>query len=183
MKKSYLKLVRSSLRSLRHPRLRHRWWWQTLSKPIAQRSLWIPCRDTVANGSAIGVFFSMIPIPFQMVPAALIAMRAKANIPFALASCWVTNPVTIGPILWMQYSLGKWMHMSLGISLPHFLSRPPFKFPQAGIDFLLGMTTSAIVCALLVYPIVYLFSAIMPHHLPVRRRKRAKVAESAPSEP
>jgi hypothetical protein len=33
------------------------------------------------------------------------------------------------------------------------------------------MISSGVIVALLAYPIVHLFSAIMPHHLPVRRRR------------
>jgi uncharacterized protein (DUF2062 family) len=41
-----------------------------------------------------------------MVPAALIAMRFRANVPFAMAACWITNPVTAGPALFGQFVLG-----------------------------------------------------------------------------
>ena len=195
MKKRYLKMVRSALRSLRHPRLRHRPWWKSITKPVANRQLWIPCRDTVAHGLAIGLFFSLIPIPFQMLPAALVAIRAKANIPFAMAACWITNPLTTGPILWAQYTLGNWMCNTLRVPVPHFtfdalsdwirntlgISIPHFSFdvPNVGnIDignfnaasFLLGMFTIACLAPFLAYPLVHLFSAIMPHHLPVRKK-------------
>jgi len=174
MKKHYLRLVRRALRSLRHPRLRHRQWWQTISRPIAKRALWIPCRDTVAGGLAIGLFFSMMLMPFQMVPAALLAMRAKANVPFAIAACWVTNPITVGPVLWGQCALGAWMREVLGVPMPHFLVNVALKVPDVGTlnaaSYLLGMMTSGVVLALCAYPLVHLFSAILPQHLPVRRR-------------
>lgn len=174
MKKRYLKMVRGALRSLRHPRLRHRPWWKTITKPVANRQLWIPCRDTVASGMAIGLFCSMILIPFQMLPAALIAMRMKANVPFAMATCWITNPLTIGPVLWAQCALGEWMRNTLGVPMPHFLSRHAFDVPDVGslnaASFLLGMIASALLLPMLAYPIVHLFSAIMPHHLPVRKK-------------
>lgn len=183
MKKSYLKLVRSAFRSLRHPRLRHRRWWRVLTRPVANRQLWIPCRDSVANGLAIGLFFSMIMMPFQMIPAALVAMRAKANIPFAMAACWVTNPVTIGPILWLQCVMGEWMRHTLGVPMPHFLTRHSFHVPEAGTlnfaSFLLGMSSSAVLMALLAYPLVHIFSAVLPQHLPVRKSKTPRQESSS----
>lgn len=179
MKKRYLRMVRRAFRSLRHPRLRHRPWWQAASRPVANRALWIPCRDTVAAGLSIGLFFSMILMPFQMIPAALLAMRAKANVPFAMAACWVTNPVTIGPILWGQCALGQWMRDSLGVPMPYFLAHVAFKVPDVGslnaASFILGMISSGVALALLAYPLVHLFSAIMPQHLPVRRRRVRQV--------
>ncbi len=175
MKKRYLRMVRGALRSLRHPRLRNRQWWKVLTKPVADRNLWIPCRDSIAHGLAIGFFFSMILMPFQMIAAALVGIRAKANIPFTMAACWVTNPITVGPILWGQCALGQWMRDVLGVPMPRFMINVAFKAPEAGslnaASLLLGMITSALLLALLAYPMVHLFAAVMPHYLPVRKKK------------
>lgn len=174
MKKRYLKLVRRALKALRHPNLRHRRWWLFLSRPVANRCLWVPCRDTVATGMAIGLFFSMMLMPFQMIPAALIAMRFRANIPFAMACCWVTNPVTAAPVIYGQFRLGDWLRETLLVPMPGFLTKVQFEIPGVGMvnaaSYMLGMITSGVVVALCAYPLVHLFSAVMPHHLPVRRR-------------
>jgi len=173
MRKRYLKLVRQALKSLRHPRLRHRPWWQALSRRIGNRALWIPCRDTVATGLTIGLFFSMMLMPFQMIPAAIIAMWLRANVPFALAGCWVSNPLTTPPVLYIQFRLGDWMRDTLSVPMPGFLSKVQFDVSGVGqlnaASFILGMFTSGILLASCAYPLVHLFSAIMPHHLPVRR--------------
>jgi uncharacterized protein (DUF2062 family) len=175
MKKHYLKMVRQALKSLRHPRLRHRPWWQALTRRIGDRTLWIPCRDTVAAGLSIGLFFSMMLMPFQMIPAAIIAMLMRANVPFAIAAVWVTNPLTTPPVLYGQFRLGDWMRDKLLVPMPDFLANVQFEVPHVGTlnlaSFLLGMITSGIVLACCAFPLVHLFSAIMPHHLPVRRRR------------
>lgn len=175
MKKRYLKMVKQSLKALRHPHLRHRRWWIALTRPIANRCLWIPCRDSVATGLSIGLFFSMMLMPFQMVPSILVAMRFKANIPFAIAACWVTNPVTSGPVWYGQFMLGQWMRDHLHVPMPHFITTVQFEVPGLGMlnaaSFILGMITSGVILSMCAFPIVHLFSAIMPHHLPVRRRK------------
>jgi uncharacterized protein (DUF2062 family) len=186
MKKRYLKLVRSALRSLRHPNLRHRAWWRSLTRPLADRALWIPCRDTVAAGLSIGLFFSMMLMPFQMIPAALLAIRVRANVPFAMAAVWITNPLTMAPTIGLQFLLGEWMRHTLGVPMPHFLEKAAFTVHGVGSinasSFILGMITSGVVLALAAYPITHLFSAVMPHHLPVRKQ-RGKImrAHSAPS--
>lgn len=178
MKKKYMWLVKSAFRSLRHPQLRHRKWWQTLTRPVTNRALWIPCRDTVASGLAIGLFFSMMtPLPFQMVPSTLLAMRVKANVPFAIAGCWITNPVTTPPVLWGQFLLGDWLRHTCGVPMPHFLAKVSFTVEKIGelnaASFMLGMISSAVILALAAYPIVHAFSAILPHHLPVRKKRLA----------
>jgi uncharacterized protein (DUF2062 family) len=178
MKKGYLKLVRSSLRAMRHPHLRDRAWWRVISRPVADRRLWIPCRDTVAAGMAIGMFFSLMPMPFQSIAATLLAMRFRANIPFAFAACWISNPFTTTAILVGQCFLGNWLRHTLDVPMPQFLAQVQFHVPKVGMfnaaSFVLGMIVSGVLAALLSYPIVHAFSALMPHHLPVRRLRKSK---------
>jgi uncharacterized protein len=179
MKERYLKMVRQSFRMLRHKRMRGRPWWRKLTKPLFDRHLWIPCRDTVASGLAIGMFFSMILVlPMQMIFAAVLAMRFKVNVPFAMAACWVSNIFTNVPIGMAQVWLGSWLRDALGFPMPGFLVKVYFRIPEMGevnaASFLLGMFVSAVLLALAAFPIVHLFSAIMPHHLPVRKAMRLK---------
>jgi uncharacterized protein len=180
MKERYLKMVRSSFRMLRHKRMRGRPWWRKLTKPLFDRHLWIPCRDTVASGLAIGLFFSMILVlPFQMLFAAVLAMRFKVNVPFAMAACWVSNIFTNVPIGMAQVWLGSWMRDALGFPMPGFLTKVFLKIPEVGevnaASFMLGMFVSAVFLALVSYPLVHLFSALMPHHLPVRKLRALRM--------
>ena len=73
MKRKYLWMVRRAYRALRHPKLRHREWWKKLTRPLFERRLWKPCRDTVAVGLAIGLFFGLIPLIPQSLFAAIAA--------------------------------------------------------------------------------------------------------------
>lgn len=189
MKKRYLRMVRQTFKTLRHRRLRHRLWWRTLTNPLFDRSLWVPCRDTVASGLAVGLFFSIMLIPFQTLPAAICTMRLRGNIPFAVAATWLSNPFTTPAILFGQFRLGQWMRDTLGVPMPEFLTNVHFQAPGVGTlnaaSFILGMISSGVLLAMAAYPIVHLFSAIMPHHLPVRsRRARAvKTVRQAPPAP
>jgi uncharacterized protein (DUF2062 family) len=174
MKARYLKMVRQSFRMLRHKRMRDRPWWKKLTKPLLDRHLWVPCRDTVASGLAIGLFFSMILVlPFQMLFAAVLAMRFKVNVPFAMAACWVSNIFTNVPIGVAQVWLGAWMRNTLGFPMPGFMTKVYFMVPEVGevnaASLFLGMMVSAVLLALVSFPLVHLFSAVMPHHLPIRK--------------
>lgn len=182
MKKRYLKLVRSAFRTLRHRRLRHRSWWRTMTKPLFARTLWVPCRDTVANGLAIGMFFAMLP-PFtpQSLFAAIVAMCAKANVPFAMAACFVSNFLTTPFIMWGQNNLGLWLFDLFDIPLL------PGNWQLLGVHlnpgaYILGFMVTGLLLSLLTYPVVHLFSALMPHHLPVLRRKAVRIAPVRPSQ-
>lgn len=177
-------MVRRAYRAMRHPSLRHRPWWKALTRTIFERRLWKPCRDTVAGGLSIGLFFGMMPIPFQSVIAAVIAARAKMNIPFAIVSTWITNPLTVVPIWLFQESFGSWLRHSLGFPMPNFLEKVHFNVPITDADmnaasFILGFMITGIIGALIAFPLTHLFSAILPHHLPrlpqLHRNKRPSV--------
>ena len=132
MKVHYLRMVRRAFRALRHKRLRHRVWWQKISKPLFHRSLWVPCRDTVASGLAIGLFFSMMPLIPQSIIAAILAMRVKVNVPFAMAACFISNPITNGPFWYAQIHLGQWLINVLSLPVPPFLAKAQTSLPGIG---------------------------------------------------
>jgi uncharacterized protein len=153
---------------------------------MLDRALWIPCRDTVASGLAIGLFFSMFLIlPLQMLFAAVLAIRFRVNVPFAMLACWLSNVFTNVPIGLAQIWLGDWMRHSLNFPMPRFLENVHVNVPEIGeinaASFLLGMVISAVLMAVISYPIVHVFSAVMPHHLPViKRAKKVKGAVVLP---
>jgi uncharacterized protein (DUF2062 family) len=180
MKVHYLRMVRRTFRALRHKKLRHRPWWQKLSKPLFHRSLWVPCRDTVAKGLAIGLYFSMIPFIPQSIVAAILAMRMKANVPFAVAACFISNPITNVPFWFVQIRLGQWLIETFHVHVP--FEKVQVTLPGVGLvsmsNFFVGFTALGLIMALLAYPLVHLFSALLPHHLPVRRRRANVMGET-----
>ncbi|MES2981961.1 MAG: DUF2062 domain-containing protein [Verrucomicrobiota bacterium] len=167
---------------LKHRRLRDRPWWRAMTKPLFDRSLWIPCRDTVAAGLAIGGFFSMILVlPLQSLFAAVVAMRFRVNIPFAILACFISNMFTNLPIGLVQVAMGDWMRETLGIKVPGFegVQISPLGVDVNAASFLLGMIVSGVLLSLVAFPIVHLFSVIMPHHLPVLKRRPKPVEKTS----
>lgn len=47
-----------------------------------------------------------IPIPSQMLVAALSAIFFRANLPLSVALVWISNPLTMGPIFYFNYVVG-----------------------------------------------------------------------------
>lgn len=183
IKRRYLRLVRRAYRMLRSPRLKRHPWLLKLLAPIFNRELWHPCRETVASGLGIGLFVAMLPIPGQMVLAAVIAMRLRANVAIAIAACWVTNPATIPIILPLQANFGTFLHDSVGLpeipvisewegTIPAILGLPS-QTVNAG-SFITGFVVTALLCFLLAFPLIYALSALMPKLLPKTRYQRAK---------
>ncbi len=109
----------------------------------------------------------MMPLPFQMIIAALACLRAKANIPIALAACWVSNPFTQIPIWVSQAKLGQWLLENTSIKLP-FEEFVMHEVYWMGMhihpgSFILGFFMMGIFASLLAYPIVYGIYALLPH--------------------
>ena len=63
-------------------------------------------RRSTAGGVATGLFFAFIPVPGQMVLAALTAIVLRVNLPLSVILVWITNPVTIPPLLYLAYKTG-----------------------------------------------------------------------------
>ena len=73
------------------------------------------------------------------------------------------------------------MRDEAGVPMPEFLVKVGFEIPGAGelnaASFLLGMSVCGILLALCSYPLVHLFSLILPQHLPVRTAAIRNAAE------
>tara|TARA_R110002072_G_scaffold90500_7_gene202484 strand:- start:33092 stop:33634 length:543 start_codon:yes stop_codon:yes gene_type:complete len=76
---------------------------------IHDPNLWHLNRRSVSKAFAFGLFWGCIPIPLQMLAAALCAMRFKANLPLSVAIVWFSNPLTMPPIFYAEYLLGAWI--------------------------------------------------------------------------
>ena len=66
-------------------------------------------RRSVAGGVGVGLFCAMLPIPGQMLVAGLLAIGLRVNLVLSVVLIWITNPVTIPPIFYFNYSLGTWI--------------------------------------------------------------------------
>jgi uncharacterized protein (DUF2062 family) len=63
----------------------------------------------VAGAAFIGLFCAFLPIPFQMLIAAVFAIASGCNLPLSVALVWITNPITMAPIYYVTYRLGAWL--------------------------------------------------------------------------
>lgn len=63
-------------------------------------------KRSVSLGAFIGLFWTFMPVPTQMVPAAFCAFWARANVPISVAMVWISNPITLPPIMVFCYTVG-----------------------------------------------------------------------------
>ena len=94
-----------------HRHLRH------LGRVLHDPALWHLNRRSAAGAVALGLFVAWIPAPLQMLLAALGAIVLRVNLPVAVATVWVANPVTMPPMFWLAYTLGAWLMGGPGVRL------------------------------------------------------------------
>jgi uncharacterized protein (DUF2062 family) len=82
-------------------------WLAPFRRWLSHPNLWHLNRRSVAGAVAIGLFAGLIPGPFQMLGALLLAVPLRRNIPVALAVTFYTNPFTIVPLYLLAYGYGK----------------------------------------------------------------------------
>lgn len=76
---------------------------------LVHPELWQLHRRSVGGAFFIGLFCAFMPVPSQMVLAALCALAVRCNLPIAVSLVWITNPLTIGPMFYFAYRLGAWV--------------------------------------------------------------------------
>ena len=82
-------------------------------RPVAHRvllpQLWRFHRRSVPRGVALGILVGVLIPVAQTIVAALLALPARANVPVAALTTFITNPFTTPPIWIGAYWLGSWM--------------------------------------------------------------------------
>lgn len=63
-------------------------------------------RRMVSRAVLIGLFIAFIPMPFQMLAVLAFIPFFRFNVPIGLAMCWISNPLTMPPIYYMEYVTG-----------------------------------------------------------------------------
>jgi uncharacterized protein (DUF2062 family) len=84
-------------------------WLRWLGPRLFHPRLWHTSRRGIALGVGIGVFFAFL-IPIAQIPAsAALAVALRANIPAAVASTLVNNPLTFPAVYYAAWKTGSWL--------------------------------------------------------------------------
>lgn len=138
-----------------------------------QRQLWHVTRYTVARAFAVGIFSAYLPVPFEMLVAAVLAFVVRANLPISVMLIWISNPVT-WPILWgPPYILGAAILGEPEIPPNHVLTQEWLQGHYAAL--FLGCVIVGLVLGIIAYYVVLLLWRLdVIKHWELRRERRKK---------
>ena len=167
---------------LPHPdRITNNRWIKKLGPRLQEPDLWHINRKSCSGAAALGMFCAFIPVPFQMLLAAIGAIAFRYNILVAVPIVWVSNPVTIPPIFYFCYWVGT---LILGEEVGELNFELTFDWLMSGLlevwqPFLLGCLVVGIVASLIAFSFVYLMWRYHVWTKIKKRRSRRKTNHSS----
>ncbi|PTQ90372.1 DUF2062 domain-containing protein [Agitococcus lubricus] len=69
-------------------------------------NLWHLNRHSASGAMFWGLWCAFLPMPFQMVPAAIAALVFRVNLPLCVVLVWLSNPLTMIPVIYVSYFIG-----------------------------------------------------------------------------
>jgi uncharacterized protein (DUF2062 family) len=73
---------------------------------IYATNLWHLNRYSASMAFFVGLFVAFMPIPVQMIAAALLALLFRCNLPLSVCLVWITNPLTMPAVFFIAYKVG-----------------------------------------------------------------------------
>ena len=115
--------------------------------------LWHFNRKSVSGAFAVGLFCAFVPIPFQMILAAGVAIVVRVNLPLSVALVWISNPITMPPMFYAAYKFGSWLLGEASHDVNFVLSWQWLTTELAFIwkPFLLGCFSFGLICSIVSY--------------------------------
>ena len=155
-----------------------------LGSLIHEPNLWHINRHSVSRAFLVGIFWCLIPIPFQTVPAAATAIWFNANLPLTMIVIWISNPVTMGPMMYASYVVGTWV-LGQPAEIEEFKMNWAWfseRLIEVGIPMYIGALLMAVTISSAGYIIIqYLWRRKVRHDWHERQEKRRARKEHPPS--
>lgn len=152
-------------------------WIKLLGPRLQEPGLWHINRKSCSGGVAVGMFCAFIPMPFQMLLAAIGAILFRSNILVAVPTVWVSNPLTMAPIFYFCYLVGAQI---LDINVGNFDFELSFDWLLTGLSeiwqpFLLGCLVLGVIASTLSFILVrVIWRYHILGHLKIRRNRKTR---------
>jgi uncharacterized protein (DUF2062 family) len=161
--------------------LSNRWFMRPFRVMLANPAYWSIHRTNVTRAVALALFISFIPLPIHLPVITVLALLLQVNLPVAIATVFVSNPLTMVP----QYALSYWVgaHI-LGTNVNEFAFEMSWEWLRTGLlpiwkPFLLGCVVCGAIAAVLGYVILgslWHITLVMKYH---ERKRPGKSKKSA----
>lgn len=110
-------------------------------------------RKSISLGIFLGLFIGFIPMPFQMLAVLALTPLIKFNVPIAITMVWLSNPITMPFMYYMEYQTGNFI-----------LDKPPLPdvvlslewFSNHWDDIILPLYVGTIPYSIIVSTLVYI---------------------------
>lgn len=137
-------------------------------------------RHSVSVAFLAGIFIAFLPIPGQMPLAAIAALTLRCNLPLTVALVWITNPITMPPVFFACYQVGRWMMQMepTTMALQFNWDSISHKFAVIWKPLLLGSVTCGLVFGCLGYVVMQLFWRWHVVQNWEKRKKKRRAAEA-----
>lgn len=161
--------------------LKNRWFMRPFKAILDHPVYWSPNRRSVTRALAVGLFVSFIPLPIHIPVAAALALLFRLNVPVAIATVFVTNPITMVPMFAFAYWLGC---QFLGVPVTDFHFEMSWQWVQAELfpiwkPFLTGCLLAGLFTAAVGYTVLgtlWQVILVLRYH---ERKRGGKVKKSA----
>ncbi len=87
-----------------------------LGDRVTDQRLWVVNRLSISRATAIGLFCAYLPMPMEMLLAAVLAILLRANLPVSIMLVWLSNPLTWIVVYTPPYLLGLAITGETGIT-------------------------------------------------------------------
>jgi uncharacterized protein len=150
---------------------------------LANPAYWSIHRTNVTRAVAIALFVAFIPLPVHIVLVTVLALWLQVNLPVALATIFVSNPLTMVPQYYVCYWVGSRI---LGTRVDTFAFEMSWAWIHTGLlpiwkPFLLGCLVLGVGSALAGYALLgslWHLTLVMKYH---ERKRKGRAKSSAKS--
>lgn len=66
-------------------------------------------RKSISRGVFVGLFWAFVPMPMQMLAVLAITPFIKFNVPIAITMVWLSNPITMPFMYYIEYQTGNFL--------------------------------------------------------------------------
>lgn len=141
----------------RKKKLHGGWLHRLLGNRLFDPGLWLPTRDTVALGVTIGIFVGMMPFfGLQIVLSMMLCFMFRVNVTAAVVATFISNPLTGGGILYLQYLIGKAISNPPDPAELEGLTKVLRLWVISGKPLMIGAVIMGVGAAIIAYPLTLL---------------------------